>query len=98
MNAEFKKHVQEPYNEAWDIMKTIRDDDSDEAWNTFREKLDQFYKRIDAVKPKGSDEYIKGEHEYLMLLYSTMLEMGEMAAWILKEGDKDEKTKTQTTR
>lgn len=93
MNAEFKKHVQEPYNEAWDIMKTIRDNDSDEAWNTFRERLDQFYTRIDAVKPKGNEGYIKGEKEYLGLLYSTMLEMGEMAAWILKKGDGDEKTK-----
>lgn len=87
MNAEFKKHVQEPYNEAWDIMKTIRDDDSDEAWNTFRYRLDEFYKRVEKVKPKGTDGYIKGEHEYLTLLYSTMLEMGEMAAWILKKGN-----------
>ena len=90
MNAEFKKHVQEPYNEAWDILKTIRDDDSDEAWEIFRERLDQFYKRIEAVESRGSEGYIKGELTYLEHLYSAMLEMGEMAAWILKKGNGDE--------
>ena len=51
MNAEFKKHVQEPYNEAWDILKVVRDDDSDKAWENFRTRLDQFYTRLDNVKP-----------------------------------------------
>ena len=88
MNAEFKKHVQEPYNEAWDILKVVRDDDSDKAWENFRTRLDQFYTRLDNVKPKGNEGYIKGEREYLEHLYSAMLEMGEMAAWILKKGER----------
>ena len=61
----YKKRVQEPYNEAWDILKTIRDDNSDEAWDKFRSKLDQFYKRIDEVPNRGTDDYIKNEKEYL---------------------------------
>lgn len=84
MNPTYKKRVQEPYNEAWDILKTIRDDNSDEAWNKFRLKLDQFYKRIDEVPRRGTDDYIKNEKEYLECLFSTMLYMGDMAAWILE--------------
>lgn len=87
MNAEFKKHVQEPYNEAWDILKVVRDDNSDKAWEEFRKRLDKFYERMKDVKPIGAEGYIKGEKDYLGLLYSTMLEMGEMAAWILKKGE-----------
>ena len=89
MNAQFKKHVQEPYNEAWDILKTIRDDNSDEAWVKFREQLDKFMERITAVKPKGSSGYLKGEFEYLSNLYSVLLEAGEVAAWILNHEEKD---------
>lgn len=95
MNAEFKKHVQEPYNEAWDILKIVRDDNSDDAWDRFRVSLDKFYERIEAVKPIGSKEYIKGERQYLEHLYSAMLEMGEMAAWILNH---EEENTQKTTR
>ena len=88
MNEVFKKHVQEPYNEAWNILKIIRDDDSDKAWAEFRKKLDEFEeKRLKIVKPVGSDEYIKGEKEYLENLYAAMLQMGEMSAWILRKDD-----------
>lgn len=88
MNARFKKHVQEPYNEAWDILKVVRDDNSDKAWNEFMKRLDKFYReRVTCVCSKGKPEYIKGEQEYLNHLYSAMLEMGEMAAWILREGE-----------
>ena len=89
MNATFKKRVQEPYNEAWDILKTIRDDNSDEAWQKFRVQLDKFMERITAVKPKGSEGYVKGEFEYLSNLYAVLLEAGEMAAWILNHEEKD---------
>ena len=89
MNATFKKRVQEPYNEAWEILKTIRDDNSDEAWQKFRVQLDKFMERIVAVKPKGSEGYVKGEFEYLSNLYAVLLEAGEMAAWILNHEEKD---------
>ena len=90
MNATFKKRVQEPYNDAWELLKTIRDDNSDEAWQKFREGLDKFMEeRIVAVKPRGSEGYIKGEFEYLSNLYAVLLEAGEMAAWILNHEEKD---------
>ena len=89
MNATFKKRVQEPYNEAWEYLKTIRDDNSDEAWKKFRACIDKFQERITAVKPQGSEGYIRGEAEYLSHLYSVLLEAGEMAAYILEHEEKD---------
>lgn len=89
MNATFKKRVQEPYNEAWEILKIVRDDNSDEAWEKFRERIDKFYERIDAVKPRGDEDFIKGEKQFLEYMYSAILEMGEMAAWILNHEEKD---------
>ena len=89
MNTTFKKRVQEPYNEAWNILKTVRDDNSDEAWETFRAQIDQFYERIKAVKPKGDSDFIKGEKQFLGYMYSAILEMGEMSAWILNHEEKD---------
>ena len=89
MNARFKKRVQEPYNEAWDILKTIRDDDSDKAWEKFRVQIDKFYERIKAVPGRGNEDYIKGEKQYLEHLYSVLLEVGDMAAWILEHEEKN---------
>lgn len=89
MNARFKKRVQEPYNEAWDILKTIRDDDSDKAWGKFRVQIDKFYERIKAVPGRGNEDYIKGEKQYLEHLYSVLLEVGDMAAWIIEHEEKD---------
>ena len=89
MNQTFKSRVQEPYNEAWNILKTVRDDNSDEAWEKFRVQIDQFYERIKAVKPMGSEEFIKGEEQFLEHMYSAILEMGEMAAWINNHEKKD---------
>lgn len=83
MNSEYKKHVQEPYREAWEILKIIRDDNSDEAWEVFKDRLDKFYERIKAVPPEGSKDYIKREKEYLENLFSVMLQVGEMSAWML---------------
>lgn len=91
MNPTYKKRVQEPYNEAWDILKTIRDDDSDEAWNKFIKQLDTFHERIDAVPKKGSKDYIKCEKDYLECLYTVMLHVGNMAADILNH-EKENKT------
>ena len=82
MNQTFKNRVQEPYNEAWNILKTVRDDNSDEAWEKFREEIDKFHERIEAVKPRGEEGFIKGEKKFLEYMYSAILEMGEMAALI----------------
>ena len=89
MNATFKKRVQEPYNEAWEILKTIRDDDSDEAWIKFRKQIDKFYERINAVPRSGNENYIKCEKQYLEGLYMVLLDVGDMAAWILEHEEKD---------
>ena len=103
MNAKFKQRVQEPYNEAWEILKTIRDDDSDEAWRRFRKQLDGFDQRIKTTPRRGNKDYIKGEKQYLEHLYSVLLEVGEMAYWILahNEGEKvnnEDQDKKKTTR
>lgn len=90
MNATFKKHVQEPYNEAWEILKIIRDDNSDEAWKKFRVAIDKFYERIEAAPNRGDKNYIKCEKAYLEALYMVLLNVGDMAAWILEH----EKTNT----
>ncbi len=87
MNQTFKKRVQEPYNEAWEILKTIRDDDSDEAWEKFRKQIDQFYERINAAPRRGNEQYIKCEKQYLESLYMVLLHVGDMAAWILEHED-----------
>lgn len=93
MNPVYKKRVQEPYNEAWNILKTIRDDDSDKAWEEFRLQLNKFHQRLDAVPKKGSSDYIKCEKEYLECLFTIMLHAGDMAAWILDhQGGENEKT------
>ena len=84
MNETYKKRVQEPYNEAWNILKTIRDDDSDAAWGNFRKELDKFHERIDAVPHEGSKGYIRCEKEYLENLFTVMLHIGDMAAYILE--------------
>ena len=90
MNATFKKRVQEPYNEAWDILKTIRDDDSEEAWKKFRDQIDKFYyERIKAVPERGNIDYIKCEKAYLENLYMILLNVGDMAAWILEHEKKN---------
>lgn len=89
MNVTFKNRVQEPYNEAWNILKTIRDDNSDEAWEKFRKEIDKFHERIEAVKPRGNEDFIKGEKQFLEYMYSAILEMGEMSAWILNHEEKD---------
>ena len=89
MNARFKKRVQEPYNEAWDILKIIRDDNSDEAWEKFIVRLDKFYERIKAVPRRGNEDYIKCEKQYLEHLYSVLLNVGDMAAWILEHEKED---------
>lgn len=94
MNPTFKKRVQEPYNEAWQILKTIRDDDSDEAWAKFRQELDKFSERINAVPKKSSPEYIRCEKEYLDSLYSVMLHIGDMAAYILEHGEENKEKTT----
>ena len=87
MNPKYKKHVQEPYQEAWSILKTIREDNSDEAWRNFIKQLDTFYERIKTVPSKGNKDYIKGEKEYIESLYTVMLQVGEMSAWILSHGN-----------
>lgn len=84
MNETYKKRVQEPYNEAWNILKTIRDDDSDEAWKKFTDELDNFYKRIEVVPKSGSDDYIRCEKEFLESLFTVILHIGNMAAYILE--------------
>lgn len=83
MNPTYKKRVQEPYTEAWDILKTVRDDDSDEAWEKFRKRLNDFSERINAAPKRGNKDHIKCEKEYLEALYMVMLQAGEMAADIL---------------
>ena len=89
MNKTYKERVQEPYNEAWSILKTIRDDNSDEAWKKFREQLDTFYERVASVPKRGNENYIKGEKQYLESLYMVLLNSSEMAAWILEHEEKD---------
>ena len=89
MNKTFKKRVQEPYNEAWEILKVIRDDNSDEAWKEFRDRIDLFYERVKAVPKRGNDDYIKCEKDYLESLYLVMLHVGDMAAWILEHEEKN---------
>ena len=46
----FIKEIYEPYNEAYKLLKMIKDcgpDDSEEIWNAFTEKLDGFTKEHD---------------------------------------------------
>lgn len=88
MNPTFKKRVQEPYSEVWEILKTIRDDNSDAAWSEFRKKLDKFYERVNAVPKPGNKDYVKCEKDYLEALYTVMLLVGDMSAWIIEHGER----------
>ncbi len=65
--------IKEPYNEAWNLLKIIRESDSDEAWSRFMEELDIFHTRLSkATTPH--------EFAYLKYLYMTIMEASEVIA------------------
>ena len=73
----FNKRIREPYNEAWECLQSIRNDNSDAAWLDFTEKLDEFNKRMNKAQSPH-------EFEYLRHLYHVLLEAGEVVGEIHK--------------
>lgn len=63
--------VREPLAEFWDIVKVVKDDNSDEAWQRFVDGTEKFHDRI----PRSRTPH---EFEYNRLLYSALLEAGDI--------------------
>lgn len=72
--------IRDPYNKAWEILKIIRDDDTEEAWIKFGDALRDFY-----ALTKNTE--LPHESDYLCFLYRTILEAAEIIAIINRQKD-----------
>lgn len=74
----FDVRVKEPYNQAWESLRRIRVDDSDDAWNEFSLKLNEFDQRFSQARSPH-------EFNYLRHLYHVMLEAAEVIGEIHRQ-------------
>lgn len=70
-----------PYNEAWKIIKEVKDNNSDEAWLKYSEDLEQFHKRLSKANTPH-------EFAFLKHLYHVIDEAGEVIGALQSQEDK----------
>ena len=67
----FDMKIKAPFNEAWACLQPVRDNNSDEAWNEYMNRLDCFHKRLSREKKPH-------EFEFLRLLYRAVMEAADV--------------------